>query len=329
MDEPSLPRDHKMTRRKWLWLGTGALGALGFSAGAVGMKRMGLIDALGKTPERMRDHRVPDVAGARVVAVVHGSSPERNVRAAVGSLGGIERFVSSKDRVLIKPNIAWDRRPEQGATTDPRVVSEVVRMCRDAGVEQICVLDCPVDDAGRTYERTGIANAARNAGARVLLPSETKYQYVSLRGHQLKWPIRDPFLWADKIINLPIAKHHGSSKLTAGMKNWIGITDKNRPLFHASLHESIVALAELVRPTLTIIDATRVLLRNGPRGGNLDDVRVMNSLVASTDPVAADAWACDLLQFSREQVKYLGLAEAVGLGHRDWKSLRYEELQLG
>ncbi|MGC4063683.1 MAG: DUF362 domain-containing protein [Polyangiaceae bacterium] len=328
-DEPRQSRHTEMTRRKWLLLGTGSLGLLGLTAGAVGIKRMGLIEAFGTTPKRMRDHRVPDQVGARVLAVAHGSSPERNVRATLGALGGIERFVTAKDKVLIKPNIAWDRRPEQGATTDPRVVAEIVRACRAAGVERLRVLDCPVDDANRTYERTGIAQAARQAGAQVSLPEQTGYDYVALRGHRLPWPIRDTFLWADKIINVPIAKHHGSSKLTAGMKNWIGITDKNRALFHGSLHESIVALAELIRPTLTIIDATRVLMRNGPRGGNLDDVRVMNTVIASTDPVAADAFACDLLRFSRDQVKYLGLAEAAGLGHCDWKSLRYEELQLG
>jgi uncharacterized protein (DUF362 family) len=330
MEEPTQPRNNvTMSRRKWLALGTSAVGLLGLTAGGVGIKRMGLVEAYGSTPKSMRDHRVAAAAGARVLAIAHGTSPERNVRAAVSSLGGIERFVTAKDKVLIKPNIAWDRRPEQGATTDPRVVAEIVRMCRDAGVEQLRVLDCPVDDVGRAYERSGIAVAARSAGAKVLLPTETSYEHVALRGHQLPWPVRDTFLWADKIINVPIAKHHGSSKLTAGMKNWIGITDKNRALFHGSLNESIVALAELVRPTLTIIDATRVLLRNGPRGGNLDDVRLMNILVASTDPVAADAWACDLLKFSRDQVKYLELAETVGLGHRDWKSLRFEELQLG
>jgi uncharacterized protein (DUF362 family) len=317
-----------MTRRQWLLLGGGSVGLLGVGATAWYAKRAGLVEAATATVQTMPDHRVVSAAG-NVLGIVRGSSPEKNVRAALDALGGMQRFVSAKDRVLIKPNIAWDRRPEQGATTEPRVVAELVRICRELGVENLRVLDCPVDDPTRAYHRTGILAAARDAGAQVIMPSETAFAHVKIEGHRLPWPISDAFLWADKIINVPIAKHHGSSTLTAGMKNWIGITTKNRALFHTSLNESIVALAALMKPTLTIIDATRVLLRNGPRGGNLDDVKSMNAIAASLDPVAADAWACDLLGFSRDKVTYLELAERRGLGTRDWKSLGHRELQLG
>jgi len=323
------PRSSKtMTRRKWLiWSGS-SVGLLGVGGGTLYAKQAGLVDAVGATLHTMRDHRIADLSGA-VLGIAHGLSPEKNVRAALDAIGGMKRFVSSTDRVLIKPNIAWDKRPELGATTDPRVVAELVRACRDVGVENVRVLDCPVDDPNRTYQRTGILEAARAAGAKVLLPAESEYAYVNIAGYQLPWAIRDTFLWADKIINVPIAKHHGSAKVTAGMKNWIGVTDKGRSRFHASLNESIVALAELVRPTLTVIDATRILLRNGPRGGNLDDVQVTNTVVASTDPVAADAWACDLLGTARSKVPYLELAEKRGLGKADWKNVVHRELQLG
>jgi uncharacterized protein (DUF362 family) len=276
----------------------------------------------------MRDHRLGPFDN-NVLSIVRGNSVTRNLRAALDAMGGLRRFLAPRDRVLIKPNIAWDRRPEQGATTNPELVAELVLACRDAGVEEVHVLDCPVDDPMLTYHRSGILNAARNAGATVLFPNQTEYVHVQIPGQSLAWPIRDAFLWADKIINVPIAKHHSSAQLTAGMKNWIGITDKRRELFHRSLHESIVGLAEFVRPTLTIIDATRVLMRNGPRGGNLDDVKQLNTLITCVDPVAGDACACDLLGFPRDKVAYLKLAERRGLGTVEWKKLAPKELQLG
>lgn len=317
-----------LTRRQWLMLGGGTTGVCAVAGGAWLTKRWELIDSMVATPQVMRDHRVPH-AGGDWLSIVHGPSPEQNVRAALEALGGMTRFVAASDRVLVKPNIAWDRRPEQGATTDPRVVAEIVRACRAAKVTQLRVIDCPVDDPARSYHVSGIAAAAREAGAEVLVPSASEYAHVQIAGHVAAWPIRDAFLWADKIINVPIAKHHGSAQMTAGMKNWIGITDKRRELFHTKLDESIVALAELVKPTLTIIDATRVLMRNGPRGGNLDDVRVTNRLVASLDPVAADAWAAELLNIPLDKVAYLKRAQQLGLGKLDWRRLGFREIRLG
>ncbi len=327
-DKPCPNRIGNLTRRQLLLLSGGTTGMLALTGGAWLTKRWGLLESLGATKRQMPNHRIQH-NGGDWLSIAHGTSPERNVRAVVDALGGMQRFVSATDRVLIKPNIAWDRRPEQGATTEPRVVAEIVRACRDVGVTQLRVLDCPCDDPKRTYHASGIADAARAAGAQVQFPSESGYAHVSIAGHSAAWPIRDVFLWADKIINVPIAKHHGSSNLTAGMKNWIGITDKRRELFHASLDTSIVALAELMRPTLTIIDATRVLLRNGPRGGNLDDVRSMNTLAASLDPVAIDAWACTMVGLPVEKVAYLRLAEQRGLGRIDWRGLAHREQQLG
>jgi uncharacterized protein (DUF362 family) len=320
--------DKRLTRRQWLLLGGGGAAALTLGGGAWLTRRWGLVDSALAAPRTMRDHRVAALDG-RALAIVRGSSASKNLRAALDAVGGLRHFLAPGDRVLIKPNIAWDRRPEQGATTHPEVVAELVLHCRDLGIKELRVLDCPVDDPTRTYHRTGIAAAARNAGATVLLPSQSDYVQVQLPGQSLAWPIRDAFLWADKIINVPVAKHHGSTQLTAGMKNWIGITDKRRELFHRSIHESIVGLAEFVKPTLTIIDATRVLMRNGPRGGNLDDVKTLNTLIACVDPVAGDACACDLLGFPRDKVAYLKLAEDRGLGTVDWRKLSPKELQLG
>lgn len=326
-NSPSAP-SNRLTRRQWLLLGGGATTLLTVGGGVLLARRWGLVDSALAVPQTMRDHRVAPVDG-KSLAIVRGSSVANNVRAALDAVGGLGHFLSPSDRVLIKPNIAWDRRPEQGTTTHPEVVAALVHACRDLGVKELRVLDCPVDDPARTYHRTGILQAARDAGANVLLPSQSQEVQVQLPGQSLAWPIREVFLWADKIINVPIAKHHGSTQLTAGMKNWIGITDKRRELFHRSIHEAVVNLADFVKPTLTLIDATRVLMRNGPRGGNLDDVKVMNTLVASVDPVAADACICDLLGFPREKVTYLTLAQSRGLGTMNWKQLAPKELQTG
>jgi uncharacterized protein (DUF362 family) len=214
--------------------------------------------------------------------------------------------------------------PFQGATTNPEVVAELVRACREAGAREIIVTDCPVDDAGRSFERSGILKAARDAGAKVILPSESTFVDVKIPGKLGTWPVLAPFAAATKIINVPIAKNHTHVHASAGMKNWIGITDKQRLRFHADLDDSIVSLATLMRPTLTLVDATRVLMRNGPRGGNLDDVRTTNALALSTDPVAIDCWAAELLEAGIDRVKYLKLAADRKLGLLDYRSLAVE-----
>jgi uncharacterized protein (DUF362 family) len=267
----------------------------------------------------MRDHRVKLDAASERVFVAHGTDPKRNLLALLEKLGGLDRFIAKTDTVLIKPNAGWDRVPAQGATTHPALVAELVRACRDAGAQEVIVTDCPVDPATRAFERSGILAAARAAGARVILPAEASYVEVQVPGKIGSWQILEPFARATKIINVPIAKQHSGVNVSAGMKNWIGITDKRRSLFHVDLDGSITALAALMRPTLTVVDASRILMRNGPRGGNLDDVKETNALALSTDPVALDAWAVDLLGARASDVKYLKLAHDRGLGNLDYR----------
>jgi uncharacterized protein (DUF362 family) len=260
--------------------------------------------------------------------IARGPDAGRNTKALLERLGGLGHFVGSKDHVLIKPNIAWDRTPAQAANTDPAVVAAVIRACREAGVKQITVMDCSVNDPARCYERSGIAAAAREAQANVVLPDEVEKEAVEIPGLMGQWQVPAPFLTATKIINVPVAKHHGSARITAGMKNWFGITRDGRGLLHASLAESIVAIAAAVRPTLTIIDATRVLMRNGPQGGNLDDVKALNTVAAAFDVVALDAWAASILEAKQSKVSYLGLAEEKGLGKANYKALEPVELKV-
>ena len=310
-------------RRRLLQLGGGVAGlaAIGLLYEAHDMR---LVQLLLATAAPMRDHRVKLPSTSPKLVVAHGKNPASNVRAALDRLGGLGQFITRDDIVLVKPNAAWERVPFQGATTTPEVVAELVRACRDAGAREVIVAECPVDDAERCFERSGIRKAALEAGAKVILPSESTYVDIKIPGKLGTWPVLAPFATATKIINVPIAKHHGSARVTAGMKNWIGITDKRRKLFHAELDESIASLAALMRPTLTLVDATRVLLRNGPRGGNLDDVRSTEALAVSTDPVAIDCWATELLGAQTADVKYLRLAADRKLGTLNYKSTLVE-----
>lgn len=317
---PAEAKHSSISRRDLLLLG-GGLAALGAAYQGYQMR---WVQSLVATPAPMRDHRVKVAAISPKLVVARGKSPARNVRAALERLGGLGQFISSDDSVLIKPNVAWERVPFQAATTNPEVVAELVRACRDAGAREVIVAECPVDDTERCFERSGILKAAREAGAKVIKPAESTYVDVKIPGKLGVWPVLAPFATATKIINVPIAKHHGGARVTAGMKNWIGITDKNRSLFHPSLDESIAALAALMRPTLTVVDATRVLMHNGPRGGNLDDVRSVEALAVSTDPVAVDCWAAGLLEAPVAEVKYLKLAADRNLGKMDYRSLLVE-----
>ena len=274
--------------------------------------------------ERSRNFTVPADPRFPEMTIIRGGDPRALVRSALRQLGGMERFIARGDVVVIKPNIAWDRTPEQAANTHPEVVAEVVRCCREAGAGDVIVTDVTINEPRRSFERSGIAAAARAAGAHVILPEERRFREVELRGGVLgSWPVLDPFLAADKVINIPVAKHHSLTGVTLGMKNWYGILGGPRRLLHQRIHESLVDLADFMRPTLTIIDACRVLLRNGPGGGNLADVVAAKTLIAGTDPVAVDACAAKTWwDLDAARLPYLQMAAARGLGSWDLKKVR-------
>lgn len=265
---------------------------------------------------QVRNHGVAANPKFPVMAVALGGGPAALVRRVLADLGGIQRFIAHGDVVVLKPNIAWDRTPEQAANTNPEAVAEVVRQCWQAGAKKVIVTDVSCNDPRRCFLRSGIGQAARDAGATVILPDPTLFREVDLGGAVLrKWPVFGPFLDADKVINLPIAKQHELTGATLGMKNWYGILGGQRNRLHQQIHESIADLAAFMLPTLTIMDAYRVLLRNGPTGGNLEDVALKKTMVASTDPVALDAYVAKAYwDLDSTTLRYLKLASDRGLG---------------
>ncbi len=270
-----------------------------------------------------RDHRVAADAGHPVITVAQNAEPRELARQALASLGGMARFISRQDVVVIKPNIAWDRTPEQAANTNPELVAEVVRQCWQAGAKRVIVTDVSCNEPRRCFQRSGIQAAARAEGAEVILPEPELFREVDLGGVVLKsWLVFGPFLEADKVLNLPIAKHHNLTGATLGMKNWYGILGGQRNRLHQQIHQSLVDLAAFMLPTLTIMDCYRVLLRNGPTGGNLEDVAVKKTVVAGTDPVAIDAYVAKAYwNLDPEHLPYLQMAEERGLGTTAFEKL--------
>jgi uncharacterized protein (DUF362 family) len=271
-----------------------------------------------------RSHTVAADPGLPEMAIIQGNDPEQLARQAIEELGGIRRFVSRADIVLVKPNIGWDRTPEQAGNTNPLVIAEIVRQCWNAGAKKVIVTDVSCNEPRRCFQRSGIADAARREGAEVILPDPARFKDVDLKGEVLRdWPVFDPLLNADKIINVPIAKHHSLTGTTLGMKNWYGILGGPRHQLHQKIHESLVDLADFVRPTLTIIDCYRVLIRNGPTGGNLEDVVLKKTLVAGTDPVALDAYVAKAYwNLEVSALPYLPMAAQRGLGTYEFEKIR-------
>ena len=297
--------------------------------GGVAVGAAGPVPALAE--QARRDHRTGAEPNLPHLTVVQGGEPRALVQRALEDLGGIRRFVSRQDVVVIKPNIAWDRTPEQAANTNPEVVAEVVRQCWQAGAKRVIVTDVSCNEPRRCFQRSGIQAAARAEGAEVVLPDPELFREVDLGGVVLKsWSIFTPFLEADKIINLPIAKHHELTGVTLGMKNWYGILGGQRNRLHQQIHQSLADLASFMLPTVTLLDAYRILVRNGPTGGNLEDVSLKKTMVAGTDPVALDAYVAKAWwNLDPEHLPYLQMAAARGLGTVDFEKLPVKFSQLG
>jgi len=218
--------------------------------------------------------------------------------------------------------------PQQAANTNPEVVKTVVELCYNAGARKVIVTDVSCNEARRCFLRSGIAEAAESIGAEVELPEERKFRELNLGGEVLGTRlVYTTFVEADKVINIPIAKHHNLTGATLAMKNWYGILGGRRNQLHQHIHESIADLGTFLRPTLTILDAYRVLMRNGPQGGNLSDVVERKTIIASVDQVAIDAYAGEtFFSLTPERLQYLKIAHERKIGNMNYRELRIKEI---
>ncbi len=254
-----------------------------------------------------------------LLAVAKGEDYFALVSRVLAPLGGMGNFVRPGDKVVVKPNIGWDRNPEQAANTHPQVVKALVAQVLQAGAKKVLVFDRTCNEERRCYANSGIEKAVRELDdRRVRVEHVDRRKFVPVkiaRGKALtEWEIYKDALDCDCYINVPVAKHHGLSRLTLGLKNTMGVIGGNRGSLHQNLGQSLADLATVIRPKLTVIDATRILLRSGPQGGDVKDVKKTDTLIASADPVAADAYATTLFDLKPEEIESTMAAYRMGLG---------------
>ncbi len=286
------------------------------------LKNVAVGSILANIPPRLlaQGNEYPDLT------LIQGDSPSQITKEAINAIGGIKRFVAKGDVVIVKPNIGWDRTPEQAACTNPEVVKAVVELCVEADAKQVIVMDNTISPARRAYARSGIAKAAKEAGAKTPYVNDHHLKKMALNGEWFKeWEVYTDFVEADKIINVPIAKTHSLSRLTMGLKNWLGAVGGPRNQLHQGIDYAMIDLAKFFKPALTVLDAYRILWRNGPQGGRLSDAKLYKTVVAGVDYVAVDALGATFFEIKPEELTYLQLASERGLGSIDLEKLKIEK----
>ena len=270
---------------------------------------------------------VPDFSiqqAGQKMAIVRGGDRSVTLGLALKAIGGIESFVKPGDRVLLKVNAAFAAPPLLSATTHPDVVSELSKMCLNAGAESVVVTDNPINDPQSCFTLTGIAEAARLAGARVMVPEPHHFKPFTLpEGRLIKeWPLlHAPLKNIDKVIGVAPVKDHHRSGASMAMKNWYGLLGGRRNIFHQDIHNIIKELAMMVRPTLVVLDGTTTMMTNGPTGGALSDLKQTDTMIVGTDQVAVDTVGATLLGKTPGELTFIAKAEAAGIGTSDWRSL--------
>jgi uncharacterized protein (DUF362 family) len=282
-------------------------------------------DSTGQSIKALPDFSVPHREG-QVISIVKGADRVEAVNKAIDLLGGIERFVKPGEKVLIKPNVAFASPPILGATANPQLVAEVVSLCyRRAKAGQVIVTDNPINDPESCFRLSGIAKAASQAGAKILLPKDSYFRTVSLSGGRLikNWPVfAAPLEKADKLIGISPVKDHHRSGASMAMKNWYGLLGGRRNIFHQDINTIIAELAMMVKATFVILDGTQVMMTNGPTGGSASDLQRKDTMIVSSDMVAADAYGCSLLNLTPADLPYLDKARKGGAGTTDFESLK-------
>jgi uncharacterized protein (DUF362 family) len=269
-------------------------------------------------------------AGNPEAVFVTGGEPTELIAAAMQSFGGMSTFISKGDIVVVKPNIGWDRAPEYAANTNPTLVSEIVKMCFEAGAKQVKVFDRTCNNPNRCYRNSKIEAYAEKVGADVVHIRDFKFKKLPLpEGEVLKeWPVYKDYLEADKVINVPVAKHHSMARVSLGLKNLMGVMGGNRGSLHNHFTEKITDINSHILPTLTIIDAYRILTANGPSGGNINDVKLTKSLVMSPCTVSADFLALELFNLKIENVSHINESNRRGLNKYDLNNLDVRRINL-
>lgn len=263
------------------------------------------------------------------LAIAHGAEHEKTIRAAIGLLGGMERFIQRGDVVLIKPNVAFDRPPALAATTHPAALRAVAKLCYEAGAKKVIIADNPINSPIGCFLKSGLTSVADELNLDLMYPEENSFAPLEMDGDILKhWTFfNEPFKKATKVIGLAPCKDHNLCSASMTMKNWYGLLGGRRNQFHQHIHSIVSDFALMMKPTLVILDGMEVLMSNGPTGGRLSDVKPMNTIVAGTDMVAVDAYGyTHLLERDLANLTYIHKAHERGLGNMNWKETSYKEV---
>lgn len=273
----------------------------------------------------LEEKKIPDLV------TISGGEADVMFDKGIEAIGGITQFVKKGQTVVIKPNIGWNRSPEYGATTNPKLVKRIVEHCYQAGAKKVYVFDNTCNEWKSSYKNSGIQNAVEEAGG-IMVPanSEGYYQTVEIKKAQIleNVKVHELFLSSDVIINVPVLKHHSSTILTIAMKNLMGAI-WDRQFYHANgLHQCIAEFCLFKKPHLNIVDAYTVMKKNGPRGRDLDDVVIMKQQLISTDIVAIDAFAAKIFGLNPNQVPYIKIAHNKKIGNMNIEELTIKKIVL-
>jgi len=320
-----VPADESLSRREFL----GRAAKAGACLAAAGAIAYATHDPAGPGPASVAPQAaaLPDFSipgQGKKMCIAHGSDRARTLQLALQALGGIETFIQKGDRVLLKVNAAFASPPMLCATTNPQLVAELARLCYAAGAATVAVTDNPINDPASCFALTGIGQAARSAGADVILPEERFFKPMTVKGAQLirNWPVlMVPLAGVTKLIGIAPVKDHHRSGASMVMKNWYGLLGGRRNIFHQDIQTIIAELAGMVQPTLVVLDGTSTMITNGPTGGSLADLKETRTLIVGTDQVAVDAFGATLLGKTAADLPFIAKAEARGAGSADYRSL--------
>jgi uncharacterized protein (DUF362 family) len=308
-----------MERRDFLTRSVGA----GIIAGA-GLSMIG-------SESLFASEKLSSFAGAYDLTAVMGGEPDVMFDKAIAAMGGISKYVKKNQKVVIKPNIGWDTSPERAANTNPKLVKRIVEQCLQAGAKEVVVFDFTCDNWQKCYANSGIEKAVKDAGGKMAPGNnESSYHPVKIpKGKSLKEAKEhELILGADVFINVPILKNHQGASLTISMKNMMGII-WDRGFWHRNnLHQCIADFATYRKPTLNVVDAYRVMKKNGPKGVSVSDIALMKSLIISEDIVAADAASAKLFGVDPASIDHIRIAAEMGVGRIDLDKLNINRIKL-
>ena len=274
--------------------------------------------------EDSKDKKNPDL-----IAVKNGT-PEKMFDEGIKAFGGMKKFIRKGQTVVVKPNIAWIANPEGAADTNPALVKRIVEHCLGAGASKVYVFDHTCNDCFVTYPVTGIENAAKEGGATVVHANkESYYEEVRVPGAQAlkRVKVHELILESDVFINVPILKHHASTKMTCSLKNLMGVV-WDRSFYHKTDLDRCIAEFPLYRkPDLTVVDAYNILT-DGPRARSLQDVVKKEMQLLSKDMVALDVASAKILGESVENIEYIKIASDLGIGNSNLEELNIKRITL-